>query len=432
MANTHKSKRVIAITKMTKKQLEDEFKDLDITYDPALKVDEMKTILINRELIQEVKTEMHEENLSEGDLKKRAADILNTAAKHNEVLQGLKTKEERQAYIETLNDDIAPELGEYLLKSFPELNDAPASDLPASQILTNLPIRIVEQMIANILVTYPLMNMAQREVVTNGIKDLFYKDYRDVNNTSGYADVVIGDYNQGVEPTFQETYKVDTEIHKGYDILSSVLNDVTVTVGLFVSLIKDFTMAIARPFAKKMYQRFITFLDTTDSYDEVVTFSANDAKTKAKEVYSKIIELQTVSRENLKKKPDGSAIALEYNLSTANAHLVINKKYATDYKYDLSAGTFQLGEIVLPVKTIAVLDFDRLSGYSETNPASNVLKGLDLILVEDGVYQEMIHYSATKQVNTPKLKEVFHRYDRLGNYRRKDKILIGFKPKPAA
>lgn len=440
MANTHTSKRIIAITKMTKKQLEEEFEKLELTFDSNLKVDEMKQILINRELMKEVKTETFEDNFNEKQLKKRAADILHTAAKHNAALQNLKTKEERQVYLDRLNGEIAPEVSEFILESFPDFNDAPVlkagavpiSDLPASKILTNLPLRIVEQMIANVLVSYPLMNMVQKEMVTNGIKDIFYKDYRDVDNKSGFADVEIDDYNQGVEPTFKETYMVNTEIHKGYDIISSLLNDVTVTVGYFVALIKDFTMAVARPFAKKMYQRFITFLDTADSYDEVVTFTANDAKTKAKEVYNKLIELGTVSRSNLKKKPDGSAVALEYNLNTSNAHLVINKKYATDYKYDLAAGTFQLGEITLPVKSITVLDFDRLNEYTESNPVTNTLKGLDLILVEDGVYQEMIHYSANKQVNTTKLKEVFHRYDRIGNYRRKDKILVGFKPKAAA
>lgn len=427
------NKKLIEISKMNVKTLKAELTDLKVTFDESLKKEDLQELLISVVVAEETKLNsiQHMDNLTEEELQKRATEILEEANKHNEVLAGLKTPEEKQIYLETLADEIAPEVTELITEAFPELmeaGDSPVStDLPASQILTNLPIRIVDQVIANVLVDYPLMNTVQKELVTNGIKQIFYKDYRDVNDTSAFSDVVIGDYNQGTEPTFTETYKVDTEIHKGFDILSSLLNDVTVTVGLFVALIKDFTIAIARPFAKKMYARLVTFLDKTASYDKIITFTGADAKDKAKEVYEEIVSLSTPSRDNLTKKPNGSAKALEYSLKSGNANLILNKKYSADYKYDLSANTFQLGEITIPVKSITVIDFDKVAQYSENLPATDVLKGLEVILMEDGVYQEMLHYQGTKQVATPKLKDVFHKYVRIGNYRRKDKILLAFK-----
>lgn len=425
------NKKIVAVTTMKTKEVEKELNALEIVFDKTLSLNEKKELLIGALLTQSTVKEFKEENLSEDALKKRATEIIEVAQVHNAVLGDMETEEERRIYIENLQDEIAPAVAEHIIAVFPDLieqfDTIVVSDLPASQILTNLPVRVIDQMIVKVLVNYPLMGLVQKEMVTNGLKQIFYKDYRDTDDKSGFANVEIGDYNMGTEPVFQETKQVDTEIHKGYDLLSTLLNDVTVTVGLFVGLIKDFVYAIAKPFAKKMYARFVTFLDTTTSYDEIITFTAADAKTKAKEVSNKLVELQTPSRNNLKKKPDGSALALEYHLQSTNANLILNKKYATDYKYDLVAGTFQFGEIKLNVKSITVVDFDRLAEYTENSPATDILKGLEVILVEDGVYQEMVHYSATKQVNTPKLKEVFHRYDRLGNYRRKDKILLGFK-----
>ncbi len=378
---------------------------------------------------------MKKEEKEKARLENRAIEILQRAEKINKALKGAKDATERTAIIDSFDDELG--LGDYIRESFDGIDQADevliANDLPASKIITNLPVRILDQVIAKVEVQYPLMNLRQLEMVKNGLKEIFYKDFRDVSNKSGFSDVEMSDYNMGSEPVTKKTYKVDTEISKGYDILDKILNDVTVTPGLFIALINDFVMAVVRPFAKKFYARFMTFLDKVDSYDETISFpNGSDPKAKAKIVYEKLVSLQTPSRNHLKKAITGFAKTLEYVLKPENAVLILNKEYAGNYKYDLSSMTFQLGEITIKVKEIIVLDFAGLKEYSEEVGAT-ALTDNEVILMEVGVYNEIIHYSASKIVNTPKLKTTFNRYDRVGNYRRLDKILIGFKtaPKPA-
>ncbi|MCS5737200.1 hypothetical protein, partial [Herbiconiux daphne] len=78
----------------------------------------------------------------------------------------------------------------------------------------------------------------------------------------------------------------------------------------------------------------------------------------------------------------------------------------------------------MKVGEIVETDMTLLEEYSNVATASQVLKNYKVILIEKGIYNFIMHYSATKQDNTPKLKQVFHRYDRFGSYRHKNKIAI--------
>ncbi|MCS5737199.1 hypothetical protein, partial [Herbiconiux daphne] len=110
--------------------------------------------------------------------------------------------------------------------------------------------------------------------------------------------------------------------------LDTILNDVTISVGLFIALVNDFEFAIVKPFAKRMYQELITWLDSdaTSTYDEVVTFAdATDINKQAKELKNKLISLSTPSRTHLKQKPVGATTGLEYQLNLSNAILILDK-----------------------------------------------------------------------------------------------------------
>lgn len=363
-------------------------------------------------------------------VEKNAKLIEAEAAKQTEIINSLKTEAERKAYITALGNTMGAAMSDEVdsvFANFVTLADTqPSTDLPTSEIITNLSIRLIDQTISNLSVTYPLMNLVVTKVVANGIKEIFYKDYRDSDNVSGYDDVTIADFNQGREPVFSEAYQVNKNIHKGWDVLSSLLNDVTLSLGLFVALIKDYTMAIGRPFAKVMFQRFITFLDTPAVYDEVLTFKGTTAKDKAKEFYKKIVTLSAPSRTHLKKSIRGTTKGLETSIPQTQLHVILNVDYAADYKYDLTANTFQLGEITIKVASITVVDFKTITPEYSTE-AAHTLDKTEVILFQYGAYNEMIMFSAAKTMNTPKLKTVIHRYDRIGNYRAKDKLIIKYE-----
>ena len=364
--------------------------------------------------------------LTKEQLDMRTASILQKAAELNDAYLKAGSANEKKALLY----DLSVPMREYFTKSVTNFGTIPGveiTDLDPSDIVKNIPVAIVEQEIIDLTLQYPLMENVTRKQWINGLATVFYKDYGQIDNKSGYDDVTISDYNESGFSQFKEVYQVDTNIHKGYDILDTILNDVTVTVGLFISLVNDIVYAIARPFAKELYSRFITFIDDDNNFDEVIAFKAtDDAKEKAKTIYNYVTSLKTPSRDNLKKMPTGAIQPLEYSLEGKKMTMILNKTYASDYNYDLAANTFQLGKIELDFDTIKVLDFTKLAAYS-LSTSTGKLAGYQVILIESGIYNEIVHYEASKVVDTPKLKKVLHRYLRIGSYRRKDKIAIAFK-----
>ncbi len=381
--------------------------------------------------VKKAVTDSAKESTDEENLKKRTKQILIKAAEINENLNSFDTEEERQIAIDTFTAEYdAADLVDTLFPTLAaDAADAPiASDLPLSEIITSLPVRVVDQMVRKALVKYKLMSLVNLTTVTNGIKQELYSDYRDADNTSGYSDVEVADYNMGIEQKFTETYPARIDIHKGYDILDTMLNDVTVTFGLFAAYINDFDIAISRPIAKRMYQRFVGFLGETTNFDEVITFSdQTDAKIKAKEIHNYLIGIQTASRDNLKVMPNGATRPLEYEQKLEETTLIFNAKYAVDYRYDVTANTFNIGEITLGVKKIMVLDFNKIATYIDDATLKAEFKKHQVLVYTDGVYQEIQHYDGTKIVDTPKLKKVLHKYLRVGNYRLKNKLLTAFQ-----
>ncbi len=429
------------LAKKNKADLIELLKELGVTFDSGITnkamVELIKQSATNFEdvVIEDIKrTDIDEETksgASKKSLENRAAQILSQATKINEELQNASPTD-RENLIVALAEKggISVDTIRELFPTIDQADEVPiADDLPASDIITNLPLRVVEQQILAIIIeTYPLVKLVNRQTVQNGIKDFFYQDYRDMDNKSGFDDVTIGDYNAGSEPNFKQTEKVDTELHKGYDILDSVLNDVTVTPGLWMALINNVSMAIARPLAKKWYERFVTYLSDVANFDEVIEFTSGDTKERSKQLYTHLTSIATPSRTNLKKKPIGSALALEKAIQAKNLTIVMDVKFSADYNYDLAAMTFQLGSVTFKVKEIIILDFAKVQEYVT---GTNKFTDQNLILIEDGVYGELVHYEASKKVDTPKLKSVFHKYIRVGNYRTPDKYLGGFKPKTA-
>ncbi len=365
----------------------------------------------------------------EESLKNHAKDLI---ARTNEFNEALEAAPDREEFIREVEEQLNLQPGAFQAL-FPSIFTSDQSDpvvvnddLPVSDIFTTLNVRVLNQTIVDLAITYPFMSIVVTKQTTLGVNDIFYKDYTDTDSQAGYDDVTINDFNPGTYKRFKETFKVDTNIHKGYAILNSVLNDIVLTPGLFAALINDFTYAIARPFAKKMFSRFINKIDDDTFYDEVVALpKATDTDGKIKALKTKLLALSTPSRSHLKKLPNGATIGLEYQSTPSNLVLILNSDLAVKYAYDTKANAYNIGQVEVKVGQVIESDLSLIEAYSDNS--TKVLAGYDMILMEKGVYEEYIKYSATTSVNTPKLKTVFHRYDRLGNLRRKDKIAIAFK-----
>jgi hypothetical protein len=272
---------------------------------------------------------------------------------------------EIQNTFEALSDAEKSEYLEQLANEFndPEIKSLVASDLPLSEVLTNLSIRVVEQIITKTALKYPMMNLLNITNRQNGVFDIFYRDYRDNFVRKGTDNVVIGDFNQGINPIVKETAIADIYTSNGFDQLSSLLNDTMINVGNFATLLGDFGLFIARPLAREMYQMVIKSLNTTENYNELITFADNDTKLKAKEIANKILSIKTPSRTHLKSTISGLPRQLEYNSMDDELVLLISSKYATDYNYDFTANVYQLGEIKINVSAIEVVDFTQFKGY---------------------------------------------------------------------
>ncbi len=397
-----------------------------ITLDPQLTKKNMVTYLLQElgsEEIETINLDVNSKKQTDEQAKKlakkRLLNVIDNANKLRTKLDAIEDTDEReQALVDMMND-----MG-FNIDTFDDVT----TDLPLSDIINNIPVRVVEQKLERMLAKYKIMNIVPMVQVRNGMKQLFYKDFRDADSTSGASDVVIGDYNMGLEPIFQETKRVNKEIHKGFDIIDGVLNDITIDPSLFVSLVNDYALAIAKPIAKALYKIFITFIDDDSNYDEITEFTSADTKERAEQFYQYITSKGTTSRSNLVVKPNGSTLALEYEMESENMILIMNNAYASKYRFDLSANTFQLGEITIPVSQILVFDFAKLAEYSDKGKAST-LASKELILYEKGVVEMISQYNANKVVDTPKLKKVSHSYAKVGEFRYKDKFLGAFKPK---
>lgn len=359
-----------------------------------------------------------------------AKAILEEAEKLDAKLEGM-TADEREIYFNEVLAAESPEIAELFKKVFPEFTThkeyrnaiAADKDLPASTILTNFSIRIVTQQIGDRLEEYGLGSLLNTEMVRNGVKEKFYRDFKATDSKSGFADVTIDDFNAGYNKAWSKKWQVDTEIHAGYDIINSMLNDVTMTPGMFISLVSDYSYNISKPIANKIFRELIKFIETDANYDKVGAFAGADAKERAKELSLRIKKLKTTSRNHLSTKFDGKA--LEYRQRPEETTLIINTKYSADYNYDLVANTFQVGAITMEVGRIIEVDFDELKQFAP-DPATTKIGDIDVLIWTNGAANQFYHYQGTTLMPTPKLKSVFHHYGRYGIMKDPNKYLEKF------
>lgn len=425
------SAEIIAVSRKSEKAVSKQLSDMGVVFDKALSLNEKRELLIKKLLEKDVVDAVKQELTDKDRLEKTAAKMLEDANAHNEVLKGLESQEEIDAYIESIEDEFGVGVREELEKVFPKIRQTraaipTANDLPASDIITTLSVRVVEQAIAKVIANYPMMSNVSTEMVRNGLKEIFYQDYTDADSESGFSDVKIGDFNGERPLEFSELIQVDTEIHKSYKILSTMLNDVTVTPGLFVALVNSFTYAIARPIAKKMFERFVAYLEDDTNFDFVKAFASADTTERAKELSNKLTSLNTTSRKHLSQKPDGSSKILEVRVPATEINLILNSKFSTDYNYDLAAKTFQLGKVTYTVKSIEVVDFELVKDYT-SDPSTSKFADTEVIMLQDGKYTRLVHYDAAKTIDTPKMFKTYHSYTRVGALARKDKFAGKFK-----
>lgn len=424
---------IIKVSLLTKKEeLISAMQNYDLKVKEEFTIADMKEILIRHIQTEIAQLEIQANTQDEQRLAHQAEKILADATHLQESFKKMTT-EERDAYVQVLAET-NPELAKAFDSHFPNFRKAsdftrasqPATDLPASAIITGLPVRLVEQVIISQVEDYPLADQISIEMVRNGMKEVFYNDFNATDNESGFGDVKIGDYNPALSPVFKDTYNVDTEIHKGMPILDSVLNDIMINPASFVALINNVVFGIAKPISHKIFTEFVNYLDTDANYDESSATTGTDAKGKAKELLNKLYQLGQTSRGHLKATFGGKK--LEHRLPSNRATIILNTKWATDYKYDLSSMTFQLGEITLPVKSIKIVDFEELKEYA-TDPSASKLDEIELIIAEDKHFNMIGHYQATKVVATTRMKSVMHTYMRYGIFKRKNRYLGKFTKK---
>lgn len=314
-------------------------------------------------------------------------------------------------------------------------NEIMAKGIPntVSEIISGIDTALVEQVILNISMEYPLMNTVKEEKVRNGIKQMFYQDMKQTGNKSGFSPVEIKDYNQGRAPIFSETIKATTEISAGYDILSEMLNDITIKQSLFVALVNDYIYAIARPLAQKNYARLLSMLDNKDNFQQVLEFTKTtdevknpQVKINAKELAEFVISAKTPNRKMLTKKPKGATTNLQYKFDPKNAVVIMNRDYATNYTFDLKAGTFNMGEVSMPFGDIIVLDFDILND-SIDGTSTNFLKDSEVLIIEKDAFWDIVHFTGSKTIDTPKLKMVRNEYTRRTMFLKKTALTVRFK-----
>lgn len=356
--------------------------------------------------------------------------ILEEAEELDEKLKDMPV-DEREIYFNEVLSKKSTEIAELFKKVFPEFTThkeyrnaiAADKDLPASAILTNFSIRIVTQQIGDRLEEYGLGSLLNTEMVRNGVKEKFYRDFKATDSKSGYSDVEISDFNAGYNKSYSKKWQVDTEIHAGYDIINSMLNDVTLTPGLFVALVSDYAYNISKPIANKIFRELIKFIEDDTNYDKVGAFAGADAKERAKELSLRIKKLKTTSRNHLSTKFDGKA--LEYRQRPEETTLIINTKYSADYNYDLVANTFQMGAITMQVGNIIEVDFDELKQYAP-DPTTTKIGDIDVLIWTNGAANQFYHYQGTTLMPTPKLKSVFHYFARYGMMKDPNKYLEKF------
>lgn len=420
-----KLKETLRLIRLTEKTLRTENEKLKATIETGSSPSAtIETNIVEKELTEEQK------------LENQAEQILKDATEINELFFNSASDEERDIVLDAL-DKKTPGMKDALKRVYTKMTragtgtpspDIFASDLPVSEIFTDHSIRIIEQSLISMSQSFPLTDLINFEMVSNGVKELFYHDYGSTDNEKGYTDVKMEDFNGGGYQTGKVQYKVTKDLHAKFKTLNAVLNDITLSPGLFVSLVNHIESGIAIPFQETYYKEHITFLDTAASYDKEESFpNAASPKDKAKQLFEYLVTLETPSRSHLKYKPVGFSRNIRKKINTSDLVMLVNKKYAGDYKYELAAGTYQLGEIQLPVGEIRTVDFETIDADILTGTTTGFFKEKEVILIEKGVYNIIQHYSAQTHTKTPKLFSITHRYDRYGAYKRLDKFLGAFK-----
>lgn len=436
MSNTKRIEKlktdIVKVSALGLEDLQKAMVNYGLEFTPEQTDIELRQTLVKHILDSIASLELADAMTDDDSVAKQAEQVIAKATELHEHFQEMDVNE-RASFVDMLQED-TPALAKEFEKHFPNFRSAkdftratqPATDLPMSEIITNLPLRVIEQEIISQVEDYPLAQLIPTEFVRNGIKDVFYNDFNDADVESGFGDVVIGDFNPASSPVFKDTFKVDKELHKGFPIMDALLNDIMLNPSGFVALINSVVWNMSKPISNRIYKEFITYLENDANADEKVAITGTDAKTKAKELHLKLISLGQTSRGHLKAQFNGKK--LEHRLPSTRATLILNSKYATDYKYDLTAMTFQLGEITIPVKQILVVDFEELKEYS-ADVANSKLADIEYVIWEDKNFNMIFHYQATKVMNTTRMKSVVHTYMRYGVFKRKNRYLGIFTKK---
>lgn len=359
------------------------------------------------------------EDLDEDTLSKRTKLIKQNAENLQEQLDTM-SNEEKEIFLE----ETAQQLG---LRA-DQLKIGPNDNM--SDIFKDLSVFVIDQQVKSKGVTYYGNDLVSLRQVPNGVAYKNYNDYTDADELRGDSDVAISDFNMGRNIATGEIFYATKHIHKGYDIMDNMLNDVTKTTALFIELLKDIQKNVALPIAKRIYQYKLQAIASPfgelnkDGID--ITSIAPDLEFKAPTLKGVIEKLgvwfkglKYASRThtpNAKWKPDKFTNDIEINVS--NPKIIAPIEFEEDIKFNVNAGTFQLKEIDALTSTINYFDFKKtFEEYGKVKGLANDREKeiFDLFVMSDdnpvGIIQ---HYAGSKLTDTPKLKKVLNNYVRLG------------------
>jgi len=129
--------------------------------------------------------------------------------------------------------------------------------LKPSQIFNNLGILPIEQMISITKKDYPLADLVPVEIVKNGVKMIFYADFKNTDELAAYEvpDDYVGKLYQTDEAVADyETFFTNYDIHKGLLMPDSVLNDFTNSTSIWMAIFENVSYQLSHSINKKFYE----------------------------------------------------------------------------------------------------------------------------------------------------------------------------------
>lgn len=307
---------------------------------------------------------------------------------------------------------IVPTLNSFLLKQQVETN--------LIDYLAYLPVRV------------------EFQTVQNGQYQIVYQYNSETGSLRGNEAITLDTWNPDLQYPYAEVWKCNKAISKFIKVLSLSLNDVAKTPELFYAMMLDVAYKLLQPIKRTLYKLSLQIIanplgdftkqavDTTIDVSTVPPDITIDAKNGLPDLAVQLNNLAATYRQpglNIltgKYRPNGfpADAPFEYNPSRGEVVAVFPKELINDYKINLQAGSFNIGEVMIPMN-VSMVD------YKATFEDYGGVKGLlhdsekgeyDIFIMQEGAFGGMTWYTGSKQVTLPMLYDIQSQFVSVGVY----------------